>query len=607
MIHRLHIKGLAIIEELNIEFGDGFNVITGETGAGKSILIKALSFLMGQRVGADVIRNGFDQATVTGEFSLTEGHQAIDFLNRLGIPFESNEGVASLIVRRQINDKGRSLAWVNDVALTHSSLKELSQELVDIFGQHDNQRLMKPEFHLSYLDSFLEDGEISRGFKHDFQEIMENLKELKRTVENVAVGTRDLDYRLFRLSELEEFKPSTEDFQKVKEITESSRKALDLKEGLSGVLQTIEGEGGSVNEILWASLKKLGRLCDKEENGALSELFSKGESLASELDSYVFELNQRLTHLEVDEQAIEEAQSRLFGYQELFRKHGVKEVEALILEYEKLKLETLSREELAERVEKELSSLVSKSNKLSEKAKRLSELRFKAGNKIRKEVEKELRDLAMPGARFDVRWTESGTQREILDLSVFGSTKLIELGKKLFENLEGMSTQGFDEAEFMLASNLGEPLMPLLKIASGGELSRIMLALKKALVADADTCVLVFDEIDTGISGRVADVVGQKMKSLSDAFQVLCISHLPQVAVYADAHFLVKKEAKTGSKKQGSVRTESMIVRLSREESTSEIARLLSGSEVSRAGLENARALLDKARKKTKKSDHVTS
>lgn len=607
MIHRLHIKGLAIIEELNIEFGAGFNVITGETGAGKSILIKALSFLMGQRVSPDVIRKGFEQAVVTGEFFLSESHQGLEYLATLGIPFEVENGSALIIVRRQINDKGRSLAWVNDTALTSSSLKEFAQHLVDIFGQHDNQRLMKPEFHLSYVDSFLEDSDVLKEFQQGYHEVNLALKKIEQKVESFVDGARDLDYRLFRLSELEEFKPTLEDYQQVRDLSEASRQALDIKEGLSGVLTVLEGEGGSLNEVFWSSLRKLGRLADKLDHADIAQLSARGESLASELDDYVFQVNQLATQCDVDEQAIEEAQARLFSYQELFRKHGVKDIESLIHEFDKLKNETLSREELSHQLNRELVELVQKSQVLREQAKSLSQLRFKAAHKIQKSVEKELRELAMPGAKFGVQWSEEPHSRVSMDLTPFGSVLLVEHAKRLSDNLDGVTSQGLDKAEFMLASNVGEPLMPLLRIASGGELSRIMLALKKALVADAETCVLVFDEIDTGISGRVADVVGSKMKSLADSFQVLCISHLAQVAAYADTHFLVKKEAKSGSKKQSPLRTESTIVRLSREESTAEIARLLSGSEVSREGLANAKMLLEKARSKNKKGGHSAS
>lgn len=590
---------MAIIEELSIQFSDGFNVITGETGAGKSILIRALSFLLGQKVGPDTIRHGFEQATVSGEFFLDSSHEGISLLEKWGIPFEKNGNGSALLVRRQINSKGRSSAWVNDVPVTGPTLKELGLSLVDIFGQHDNQKLMKPEFHLSYIDKFVTDPQRVKDFKKQYQAVMESIKGVHNSIDSAQTGTKDLDYRLFRLQELDAFNPSQKDYEALKEMTDNSKSAVELKEGLGQVLNVLEGEQGSLNSLMWNAIKKLGRVCEKGLLSDLDPLKEKGESVAADLDNFTFELSRILNSLEVDESTLEKAHERLYGYQELFRKHGVRDVESLISEHNKLKLDCLSREGIAEKLEKDLGALLADSRKLSDAASQLSKLRMKAGNSIKKTVEKELSELAMSGAKFDISWEDSDIEHSLPELAFLENDKLIQLATQVSETLKGIGPVGYELSEFMLASNPGEPVLPLLRVASGGELSRIMLALKKALVADADTCVLVFDEIDTGISGRVADVVGKKMRKLSDSFQVLCISHLPQVAVYADTHFLVKKEAKSGLKSDKSLRTESTIVRLTQEQSTAEIARLLSGSEVSKAGLANAKALRERAHLRT--------
>lgn len=597
MIQRLHIQGMAIIEELQIDFSDGFNVITGETGAGKSILIRALSFLLGHKVGPDMIRQGFEQATVTGEFYLAADHEALRLLDSLGVPFEKSEEGSLVLVRRQVNAKGRATAWVNDVAVTTGTLKDLGLTLVDIFGQHDNQKLMRPEFHLYYLDKFLEDKKLPAVHREGYRNCIEQVRRIEETLGNFISGRKDLDYHLFRFQELESFAPALADFNTAKELVETSRSSVALKEGLGQVLANFENDGQSLNSVLWDSVKKISRLNDKVESQELEGLRSRAESLASEVDTFSYDVSRLLSAMEVDENKIEEAHKRVFGYQELFRKHGVREVEELIQVQEKLKKDCLSQEDLAQELEKEMADLNLKAQKVVQSAKNLSQQRLKAAHRIKKAVEGELSELAMPGVTFDVLWEETESREFKLDCSSLESKRLLELSSNLSELLQGLGVDGFEKAEFMLASNPGEPLLPLLKVASGGELSRIMLALKKALVADADTCVLVFDEIDTGISGRVADVVGNKMKTLSKAFQVLCISHLPQVAVYADTHFLVRKEAKSKVNKDKSVRTESTIVRLSKQESTAEIARLLSGSEVSKAGLANAKALMDKAKR----------
>lgn len=603
MIQRLHIQGMAIIEELQIDFSNGFNVITGETGAGKSILIRALSFLLGHKVGPDMIRQGFEQATVTGEFLLRPGHDALNYLETVGVPFENSEDGALIIVRRQVNAKGRASAWVNDFSVTAGTIKELGLSLVDIFGQHDNQKLMRPEFHLSYLDKFLEDKTLVSKYREGYRKLISKVRQIEETVSNFVSGRKDLDYHLFRLQELEAFSPSSEDFFSVKDITDSSRSSVAMREGLGQVHALLENDGQSLNAVLWESVKKMSRLNDKVANKDLEDLRSRAESLASEIDAFSFDLSRLLSSCEVDENKIEEAHKRVYGYQELLRKHGAKEVEELIQIQEKLKRDCLSQEDLALNLQRELEELIKEGAKLNQEAKKLSSLRLKAGQRIKKSVVSELTELAMPGVVFDILWEENEPREWKLDCGSLENKRLTDLSSELCETLRNLGPDGFEQAEFMLASNPGEPLLPLLRVASGGELSRIMLALKKALVADADTCVLVFDEIDTGISGRVADVVGKKMKMLSEAFQVLCISHLPQVAVYADTHFLVKKEAKTKTKQDKAVRTESTIIRLSREESTAEIARLLSGSEVSKAGLANAKALMDKAKKRSSSAE----
>jgi len=592
MIHRLQIQGMAIIDELSIDFSSGFNVITGETGAGKSILIRALSFLLGQKVGPDMIRQGFDVATVSGEFFLEPHHDVFQSMKQFGIPFDLEESPISIVIRREVNSKGRASAWINDCSVTQATLKEVGLSLVDIFGQHENQKLMKPEYHLSYLDKFLSDTESLKKYKAGYRQCAGKMRELEDLLADFQSGRRDLDYRLFRLKELQEFHPTLSDYMEAKERTDSSRSAVEMKEGLATILEVLGNSEAAVNRNLWDAVKKIGRLADKLQDPQLQELKDKAETLASEVDNLDFELSRLAQNADVDEESLEKAHRRLFGYQELFRKHSVTDIESLLREYEKLQRDCLSQEELGENLERELKALAQSAESLGNHAREISRLRLKAASRVKEMVEKELSDLAMPGAVFDVLWDSVEPKKWSLNCSAFEREALNALSDKVVSLLEPLGGEGMERAEFMLAANPGEPVLPLLRVASGGELSRIMLALKKAIVADADTCVLVFDEIDTGISGRVADVVGKKMKSLSKAFQVICISHLPQVAAYADTHFLVHKKSK-------SERTQSRISKLSPQESTAEIARLLSGSEVSQAGLLNAKALQDKARKQS--------
>lgn len=595
MIQKLQISGMAIIEKLEIEFGPGFNVITGETGAGKSILIKALSFLLGHRAHVDLIRKGCEQAVVHAEFTLHPEHEAVAFLREKGLPFEESEEVC-LLVRRAISQKGRATAWINDVCVSQAALKELGLSLVDIFGQHDHQKLLKPEFHLNYVDLFL-DQKVLSNYQKQFELVKEKWGKLQSKINRFIGGQRDLDYYQYRLRELETLSPSIENYHQLQELTDTSRGSLYLQEGLAEAIENLEGRELGLNRILWETCKKVKRLQQKVKSDTLEKISGQLEQTASQVDAVCFELNQLLQLCTVDEASIDQAEKKLFEYQEQFRKHGVRNIEELLNVYQRLQSECLSNEELERQISQDCSELAKDLRELRELARQISELRFKAGTLIRRSVEKELSDLAMPGISFDIAWGDSVQQTPELSKSFEKGTALSQLALELDELWEGVGPRGFERAEFLLASNPGEPLLPLMKVASGGELSRMMLALKKALIADAETCLLVFDEIDTGISGKVANVVGKKMKELASNFQILCISHLPQVAVFADNHFLVKKEVKKEKVKSGTVRTESTIVRLSSEQSATEIARLLSGAEVSKAGLANAKALIAKAKK----------
>ena len=391
MIHRLNIQGMAIIEELSIDFSSGFNVITGETGAGKSILIRALSFLLGQKVGPDMIRKGFESSTVTGEFFLGVKHDVFECLKKAGIPFEVTEGLGTIVIRRQVNTKGRASAWINDCPVTQVTLKEVGLNLVDIFGQHDNQKLMKAEFHLSYLDQFISDPKPLKEYKQKYRSCTEALREVESILVDFHSGRRDLDYRLFRLKELEDFEPALEDYQEARDLTDNSRAALELNEGLASVLQILETGQDSVNGRLWESVKKLSRLADKVSNASLREMKNKAEGLASELDSLGFELSRLAGVSDLDEKSIEEAHQRLFGYQELFRKHSVNDVEGLLREYEKLNLECLSQEALGEKLEDELKKILETAQELEGLAREISTLRLKAAHKVKKWLKRNLR------------------------------------------------------------------------------------------------------------------------------------------------------------------------------------------------------------------------
>jgi DNA repair protein RecN (Recombination protein N) len=596
MLTHLSIQGLAIIDSLSISFSPGFNVITGETGAGKSILIKALNLLMGAKASPDTIRKGNEQATVVGEFSVPTDHPALIALENLGIPIEEGDDGVAILVRRQVTAKGRSQSWVNDVALTNQPLRELGAYLIDVFGQHENQRLMDATAHTTYLDSFLKDSNLRSRVEHQSRRCFEVISQLAEHVRTFHDRSRDKDYVSFRLATLKEFEPSSEDYDRVRLLCEQAERSVELRTALTQALNCLNGtaDNSGVAQSLREATRLLGRI-SASVSPQMKELHDRAEAVATELDDLNYELERLSTSFDIDEGELESAQERVFGYQDLFRKHAVTDAAGLAADLGRLDQELKFLESATTLVEELLEQLAVETKALTAAAGDLTKARLKAAKVIKQTVESELHELAMPGSIFEVQFGPVKRTTGELDLSPFGE-KALNQWNTIQEPLTSILDSGAERAQFMLASNPGEPILPLARIASGGELSRIMLAFKRALAADADTCVLVFDEIDTGISGRVADVVGLKMQSLATRFQVLCISHLPQVAVYADTHFLVKK-------KERGERTETSIIRLSNEESAKEIARLLSGAELSSPSLANAKSLIEKARmKKPKKS-----
>jgi DNA repair protein RecN (Recombination protein N) len=603
---------LAIIDSLTIEFSPGFNVITGETGAGKSILIRALHFLMGAKAGSDSVRQGSSQATVTGEFSVPRNHPALGVLQELGIPFDDSDEVP-ILVRRQLTAKGRSQSWVNDTTVTSPSLRELGMTLVDVFGQHENQRLMEVARHVDYLDAFLADSRLRDRYRQANAACTGLWTDLRALVDKIQDRSRNSDYLSFRLDALGEFAPSVEDYERTVEFCRSAERSVMLRESMGRALQCLDGDGeAGTSKALWEASRLLGQAATHlgasaeasdpatppetpdEQAGTLAELQDRAARVATELDDLTFDLGKQVSRLECDEGELEAAQNRLFGYQDWFRKTQVRGIEPLVAEWERLRAELETLNHASERIGERVIQWHAACRQLGEAAEMLGKARREAAGRLKGRIEDELHELAMPGARFETEFNPAGRTLAAVDLGAFGED-LVSLGEQAAGWMTATGETGAERAQFLLASNQGESMLPLARVASGGELSRVLLSLKKALAADAETCVLVFDEIDTGVSGRVADVVGRKIRELAGSFQVICISHLPQVAVYADSHFLVRKEDR-------GERTESSIVRLSREESAREIARLLSGAEVSSPSLANAKSLIERAKGETKRS-----
>jgi len=602
MLTHLSIQGLAIIESLAIDFTTGFNVITGETGAGKSILIKALSLLLGGKASPESVRRGAEQAAVSGRFLVRAGHPALGLLSSWGVKPEEDGDQFAVIIRRVVSAKGRSAAWVNELPVTTGALKELAASLIDVFGQHDSHRLLDSHHHTQCLDQFVEPRSLAKDLAEAYDLAARSVHELRMFVDEATGKGRDVDYLAFRLGELEEFKPSDVDFVEVKALTERARLATGISTALRKAQELLEDDSG---DTISRRLREMARALTSAKSEELGPLAETAAKLASDIDDLSFSIGRSAGNLEFSDEDVDRAESRIAGYQSLFRKHGVQSAADLQNAWQSLRDQVKALENASDHVRSILSRLAAEVKTAETAASKLAKARRKASNVVAKRVEQELADLAMPSAKFSVEFSDVSRPLQSLDLVSFGADA-VAMWSDVLDDWSGISEVGSERAEFYLAANKGEASLPLAKVASGGEVSRIMLALKKALVVGAETCVLVFDEIDTGISGRVADIVGQKIAELSGYCQIICISHLPQVAAYADRHYIVKKI-------EGKDRTESTITPLSKSERLDEIARLLSGDKVTKASIEHAKSLVSEASQRheankiTKKTDLITS
>jgi DNA repair protein RecN (Recombination protein N) len=587
MLSRLFIKGFAIIEDLDMTFSSGLNIITGETGAGKSILIKALGLLFGAKSSAKTVHGDVDSTLICGEFLVRQDHPALAMLDEHGIPRSGDKDGEQIFVRRKIYKTGRSQIWVNDVAVTLEFLKSLSPNLIDIFGQHGTMHLFELSQHLAYVDKFVAHPVLKQEIRDAYQECMASIDELGKIVETFAAKNRDKDYLTFRIKELDEFDPSIEDYEYLLEQCKLYENQLKVQGKLTQVQSYIDGgEEYSVTGNLRAALKIL----DQGADEFYSMLAEKLRAVTVGLDEISFEVEKKLKKSEFDEDSYASSQERIAKYQDLQRRFGVRSIEEVIAEGEKfrdqldfLESAVTSAKEIFAKLEKAIESL----NVLCSQ---LREERSAAGLKAAKYIQKELGDLGIPEAKLEI---ELMPVRSEIDEIFFDNmdASLNPRWQKIRDALGKVGPSGSERAQILFSANKGMPPLPLQKVASGGEISRIMLAIKRALTVGAESCVLVFDEIDTGISGQQADQVGQKIKQLSSSYQILCISHLAQVAAYAESHFLVEK-VDSGDK------TISKVLLLTSKDSIREIARLLSGPEITKESLSNARSLQKRAEAK---------
>lgn len=553
MLKELYIENLAVIEKATIDFCDKLNVFTGETGAGKSILINGINAILGQRVTKDIVRTGTHKAVISAQF-VDLGDNVKEVLDKFGISCDDGE----LFLTREINSDGGSTARVNSRAVNVSVLKEIGETLVTIHGQHDNQILMAPEKHINILDSYAESEALIEDYRTSFRELQQIAKKINKL-------KAEQDKKEFRISELteiaEEIRALNIQPNEDKDIEAElnvSKNAVAISEALFAARQMLSGDDdtdGAVEITQRASQSLMGYTDIMSD---IAPLYDRLSSAAIEMEDISEELGALLDSLDVDPKRFDYLNQRSDELRRIMKKYGPELDDVLkTLENAENELSELNgAEQNLDELNKEKDRLLAE---VSKKAKTLSEHRKKAGERFVVQVTEELEFLNMPKVKLVV-----DQQR----------------GK--------LTINGMDTIEFLISANVGEEPKPIAKIASGGELSRIMLALKNVIAEKDSIGTLIFDEIDTGVSGRAAQKIGIKLKQISRLRQVLCVTHLAQMAVMADNHLLIEKNI-VGDRTVTSVRT------LDFEDRKLEIARIMGGDNITELMLENAEQYLKDA------------
>lgn len=553
MLSELYIENLAVIEKATIDFSDKLNVFTGETGAGKSILINGINAILGQRVTKDIVRTGTDKAVISALFT-DIGDNVLQVLDELGISAEDGQ----LFLTREIRSDGGSVARVNSRAVNVSVLKAIGETLVTIHGQHDNQILMAPERHIEILDSYAESEALIEDYHSSFRE----LQSIAKKINKIKTEQSKKEFRMAELADIvEEINALNIHEGEDKEIEAElniSKNAVAISEALYMAKQLLSGDDdtdGAV-EMTQRASKSVEEYTDIMTE--ISPIYDRLSSAAIEMEDISEEIGSLLDILDIDPKRYDYLNQRSDELRRIMKKYGPELDDVLTtLENSQNELDELSgAEQSLDELNKEKERLLAE---VSRKAKALSDHRKKAGERFVSQVTEELEFLNMPKVKLVVQQ---------------------KTGK--------LTINGMDSIEFLISANLGEEPKPIAKIASGGELSRIMLALKNVIAEKDSIGTLIFDEIDTGVSGRAAQKIGIKLKQISRLRQVLCVTHLAQMAVMADNHLLIEKNIQ-GDRTVTTVRT------LDHEQRKYEIARIMGGENITELMLENAEQYLKDA------------
>lgn len=558
MLQELSIKNFAIIDTLQISFEQGMTVLTGETGAGKSIIIDAVGLLAGGRGSADFIRHGEDKTVIQGLFQMPESSQLASLMEEYGISYEPDQ----ILLQRELSSSGKNVARVNGTIVTVSVLREIAAHLIDIHGQNEHQELMNPAKHLDLLDQFgdSELGRLIASYQDTYQTFIGVKQERDRLLLDEQQNIQRIDLLTFQISEIEGANLQN-DAEEEALIEERNLLAnyQRILQGLTTLYNALEGEDGNGLDQIGVGLGAIERI--ESLSPTYQDLTKRISEAYFQLQDVATTVRDEIDEMTYDEARLNEIEVRLELLKQLKRKYG-SSIEEIKDYYEKISLELdmISNKEsylekLAKRYEAAEIDLYAKGRQLKTK-------RQKIAHNLETEIQEQLKALYMEKATFYV----------------------------VFEEEEVIHPDGLNALEFYIAPNVGEPPKPLAKIASGGELSRMMLAMKAIFTQNQEITSIIFDEVDTGVSGRVAQAIANKIHLVSEHSQVLCITHLPQVAAIADNHFYIEKDVVEE-------RTFTHVFKIVGKKRTNEVARMLAGTEITELSLAHAEELLDLAKK----------
>ena len=550
MLKQLYIKNFTLIDELNIQMHPGFSVITGETGAGKSIILGAIGLLLGNRADSKSIKAGRDRCVIEAHFDLSKYDMQQFFTDN-----DIDEDLSDTIIRRELTAVGKSRAFINDTPVSLTKMRELGEQLVDIHSQHQNLLLQKEDFQLNVVDIIAQDEKQRKNYETAYNQYKQATQKLNALKAEIEKNRENEDFLRFQFKELDEAQLQNGEQEELEQEYEMLSHSEDIKTALYQADNHLSGDDGNIIERLKQTSEQLANI--KNVYPEVTELLERIDSSYIELKDIAQEVNGLTDHVEFDPARLETINERLDKLNSLQQKFHVRDLGELIETYHQLK-EQLSHidhsDEDVEALEQEVTQLLEKAQK---QAKELTAIRTKAAKKVEEEMKQRLIPLGIPNVRFSISLTE-----------------------------KPLSHDGGDKVSFLFSANKSTPLQPVTQVASGGEIARVMLSLKAMISGAVKLPTIIFDEIDTGVSGKIAEKMAQIMVEMGNhERQVLSITHLPQIAAMGSHHYKVSKEETDNG-------TISRMTELSQQERVQEIAQMLSGSDVSEAALANAKELL---------------